>query len=125
MQQKIHAAITGVAGYVPEYVLTNDELEKLVDTNDEWKARRNKFRHPFSISSLQKFEGEVEGLVDKLCAKVSSASCSGTVIEIDKLLGQMAMDAICSVAFSYKLCALDDSEEFRLIHENLTSVLEV
>jgi 3-oxoacyl-[acyl-carrier-protein] synthase-3 len=40
MQQKIHAAITGVAGYVPEYVLTNDELEKLVDTNDEWITSR-------------------------------------------------------------------------------------
>lgn len=36
----IHAAITGVGGYVPEYVLTNKELEKLVDTNDEWILTR-------------------------------------------------------------------------------------
>lgn len=40
MHQKIHAAITGVAGYVPDYVLTNEELEKLVDTNDEWITSR-------------------------------------------------------------------------------------
>jgi 3-oxoacyl-[acyl-carrier-protein] synthase-3 len=33
---KIHAAITAVNGYVPEYVLTNQELETMVDTNDEW-----------------------------------------------------------------------------------------
>jgi 3-oxoacyl-[acyl-carrier-protein] synthase-3 len=33
---KIHAAITAVHGYVPEYVLTNHELETMVDTNDEW-----------------------------------------------------------------------------------------
>ncbi len=37
---KIGAAITGVAGYVPDYVLTNAELEKMVDTNDEWIRTR-------------------------------------------------------------------------------------
>ena len=34
MQQR-YAAITGVAGYVPDYVLTNHELEKLVDTDNK------------------------------------------------------------------------------------------
>lgn len=34
------AAIKGVGGYVPEYVLTNQELEKMVDTNDEWITSR-------------------------------------------------------------------------------------
>src|ERR1700722_5249390 len=37
---KIHAAITAVHGYVPEYVLTNHELETMVDTNDEWITSR-------------------------------------------------------------------------------------
>ncbi|HEY4327099.1 MAG TPA: beta-ketoacyl-ACP synthase III [Mucilaginibacter sp.] len=37
---KIHAAITAVHGYVPEYVLTNHELETIVDTNDEWITTR-------------------------------------------------------------------------------------
>jgi len=37
---KIHAAITGVQGYVPEYILTNKELETMVDTNDEWITTR-------------------------------------------------------------------------------------
>ena len=36
----IHAAITGVAGYVPETTLTNADLEKMVDTNDEWIRSR-------------------------------------------------------------------------------------
>jgi 3-oxoacyl-[acyl-carrier-protein] synthase-3 len=40
MAQKISAAITGVGGYVPEYRLTNKELETLVDTNDEWIKSR-------------------------------------------------------------------------------------
>ncbi|MGM0648091.1 MAG: beta-ketoacyl-ACP synthase III [Bacteroidota bacterium] len=36
----IKAAITGVGGYLPEYVLTNDELSKLVDTSNEWIMSR-------------------------------------------------------------------------------------
>ena len=37
---KNYAAITGVQGWVPDYVLTNKELEKMVDTNDEWITTR-------------------------------------------------------------------------------------
>ncbi|MDB5018267.1 MAG: 3-oxoacyl-ACP synthase [Mucilaginibacter sp.] len=37
---KVHAAITAVHGYVPDYVLTNHELETMVDTNDEWITTR-------------------------------------------------------------------------------------
>lgn len=37
---KTHAAITGVQGYVPDYILTNAELETMVDTNDEWIQTR-------------------------------------------------------------------------------------
>ncbi len=38
--EKINAAITGVAGYVPEYILTNEELSRMVDTSDEWIMTR-------------------------------------------------------------------------------------
>lgn len=34
------AAITGVHGYVPEDILSNADLEKMVDTNDEWITTR-------------------------------------------------------------------------------------
>ncbi len=37
---KISAAITAVGKYVPEYALTNKELETMVDTNDEWITSR-------------------------------------------------------------------------------------
>ena len=36
----IRAAITGVHGYVPDYVLTNQELETMVETSDEWITSR-------------------------------------------------------------------------------------
>lgn len=37
---KVRAAITGVGGYVPDYILTNRELETMVDTSDEWITSR-------------------------------------------------------------------------------------
>lgn len=41
---KVRAAITAVNGYVPDYVLTNKELEKMVDTTDEWITSRTGIR---------------------------------------------------------------------------------
>ncbi len=55
MQNKISAAITGVSGYVPEYVLTNEELEKLVETNDEWITSRT------GIKERRILKGEGQG----------------------------------------------------------------
>ncbi|RZK77076.1 MAG: ketoacyl-ACP synthase III [Pedobacter sp.] len=37
---KIHAAITAVNGYVPDYIMTNKEMESIVDTTDEWITSR-------------------------------------------------------------------------------------
>lgn len=38
--EKLHATITGVGGYVPDYILTNEELSRMVDTSDEWIMTR-------------------------------------------------------------------------------------
>ncbi len=37
---KLRATITGVGGYLPEYILTNNELSQMVDTTDEWIMTR-------------------------------------------------------------------------------------
>ncbi|GBU07946.1 3-oxoacyl-[acyl-carrier-protein] synthase III [Bacteroidales bacterium] len=37
---KINAVITGVAGYVPNYIMTNQEIAEIVDTTDEWILSR-------------------------------------------------------------------------------------
>ncbi|MEM9982636.1 MAG: beta-ketoacyl-ACP synthase 3, partial [Bacteroidota bacterium] len=37
---KLRAAVTGIAAYVPEEVLTNKDLEKIVDTSDDWITAR-------------------------------------------------------------------------------------
>ncbi|MFZ7127089.1 MAG: beta-ketoacyl-ACP synthase III [Desulfobacterales bacterium] len=52
---QLKAAITGVHGYVPEYVLTNDELATLVDTNDEWIIART------GIKERRVLKGEGKG----------------------------------------------------------------
>lgn len=55
---KIRAAITGVHGYVPDYVLTNKELEQMVDTTDEWIFTRT------GISERRILKGEGLGVSD-------------------------------------------------------------
>jgi len=44
MSTKVRAAITAVGHYVPDKVLTNADLEKMVDTNDEWIRTRTGIR---------------------------------------------------------------------------------
>jgi 3-oxoacyl-[acyl-carrier-protein] synthase-3 len=44
MAHRIAAKITGVAGYVPPKVMTNADLEKIVETNDEWIRTRTGIR---------------------------------------------------------------------------------
>ena len=38
--EKINAIITGVGGYVPDYILNNEELSRMVDTSDVWITAR-------------------------------------------------------------------------------------
>lgn len=53
---KIRAAITGVGGYVPDYVLTNKELETMVETSDEWITTRT------GIKERRILKGENKGV---------------------------------------------------------------
>jgi len=40
MSEKILAKVTALGHYLPDYIMTNQEMEKLVDTNDEWITSR-------------------------------------------------------------------------------------
>ena len=51
--KKINAAITGIQGYVPDYILDNKELEKLVDTNDEWIVSRTGIKERRILKGLK------------------------------------------------------------------------
>ena len=68
------AAITGIHGYVPDYVLTNAELERMVDTNDEWITSRTgiKERHILKgegMGSSHMGAKAVAGLLEKMNIK--------------------------------------------------------
>lgn len=72
---KITAAISGVGAYVPDYVLTNQELESLVDTTDEWILSRT------GIKERHILKGEDQGTsvmgvkaVENLLAKTGIAA---------------------------------------------------
>lgn len=62
--EKTRAAITGVFGYVPDYVLTNKELEVMVDTTDEWIQSRT------GIQERRILKGEGKGTSDMGAAAV-------------------------------------------------------
>ncbi len=53
---KIRAAITGVGGYVPDYILSNKELETMVETSDEWITTRT------GIKERRILKGENKGV---------------------------------------------------------------
>ena len=38
--EKLNAVITGIGGYVPDYILDNEEMSHIVDTSDEWIMER-------------------------------------------------------------------------------------
>jgi len=68
MTQKISAAITAVSGYVPEDILSNGDLEKMVDTNDEWIRTRT------GISERRILKGKNKGTSD-LCVPAILQLC--------------------------------------------------
>lgn len=66
----MHAAITAVHGYAPDYVLTNQELETMVDTNDEWIVSRTGIRERRILKDPTKATSDlavpaVKGLLEK------------------------------------------------------------
>ena len=82
MSQKKTAAITAIGGYVPEDRLTNADLEKIVDTNDEWIRTRT------GIEERRILKGEGKATSD-LCVPVIQEICKKRGIspgEIDCLI---------------------------------------
>jgi 3-oxoacyl-[acyl-carrier-protein] synthase III len=79
---KISAAITAVGGYVPEDRLTNFDLEKIVDTNDEWIRSRT------GIEERRILKGEGKG---------TSEMAAPAVLELCKKRGIDPMEIDCLI----------------------------
>jgi 3-oxoacyl-[acyl-carrier-protein] synthase-3 len=74
----ITAAITAVGGYVPDYILTNQELEQMVDTSDNWITTR------FGIKERRILKGADKG-TSELCAPVALEICRKRGIRPDEI----------------------------------------
>lgn len=66
---KVRAVITAVAGYVPEDKLTNADLEKMVDTNDEWIRERTGIRERRILKDPAKASSDLGAEAVKLLLK--------------------------------------------------------
>ncbi|MEQ8583438.1 MAG: beta-ketoacyl-ACP synthase III [Marinoscillum sp.] len=79
---KIRAAITGVHGYVPDYVLTNHELETMVDTNDEWIRSRTGIEE----RRILKGEGQGTSVIGAEAVKGLLAKTNTKAEEVDLII---------------------------------------
>jgi len=112
---KITAAITAVNGYVPDYVLTNKELESMIETTDEWITSRT------GIKERRILKGEGKGAsymgakaVEGLCKKRGISPeeidllicCTVTADHIFPATANLITDKIGAInAFGYDLNA--------------------
>jgi len=112
---KTRAAITGIQGYVPDYVLTNKELEGMVDTNDEWITTRTgvKERHILkgeNQGSSVMASKAVKGLLEKTHTDPAEVDliicCTVTPDMVFPATANIVSHAVGAVnAFSYDLQA--------------------
>jgi len=112
---KVRAAITGISGYVPDYILTNQELETMVDTNDEWIFTRTGIRQ----RRILKGEGKGTSHMAEIAIKNLLKKTNTNPLDIDLLIcttttpdfvfpatGNIICDMIGATnAFSYDLQA--------------------
>ncbi|MBI9054816.1 MAG: ketoacyl-ACP synthase III [Bacteroidales bacterium] len=79
---KLRATITGVGAYVPDYILTNEELSKMVDTSDEWIMTRIGIKERHII----KEEGEGSSFVGTKAVQQLLEKTNTSPEEIDLLI---------------------------------------
>lgn len=112
---KLRAAITGVNGYVPDYILTNKELETMVETNDEWITSRTGIKERRILKGENQGTsvlgiGAVQGLLAKTNTKAEEIDlliCATTTPDMTfPATANIICDAIgAKNAFSYDLQA--------------------
>ena len=98
---KTRAAITGIQGYVPDYILTNKELETYVDTNEEWIVSRT------GIKERRILKGEGKGSSD-LGAEAVKRLLKKTTITADQVDLIICATATPDMIFPSTACIIAD-----------------
>ncbi|MCH5599376.1 beta-ketoacyl-ACP synthase 3 [Niabella ginsengisoli] len=101
MSNKITAAITAVSGYVPEDKLTNFDLEKMVETNDEWIRTRTGIEERRILKGEGKGISEmvvpvIKGLIEKRGINATEIDC----IIVATVTPDMVFPATANIAAS-------------------------
>ncbi|MFT4091938.1 MAG: beta-ketoacyl-ACP synthase 3, partial [Asticcacaulis sp.] len=77
----IRTAVTGVGGYLPEQILTNEDFTRMVDTSDEWIVERTGIRQRHKAA-----EGQVTSDLAVEAAKVALAAAGRDIADIDLII---------------------------------------
>jgi 3-oxoacyl-[acyl-carrier-protein] synthase-3 len=122
---KVRAAITGVGAYLPEYILTNDELSRMVDTSDEWIMTRIgiKTRHILKGEALGTSYMGVRAVQDLLTKKnvdpeeIDLVICATITPDMffPSTGNLIAGEAGCKRAFAYDVSAACSGFLFALV----------
>ena len=99
--KKTKAAITGIQGYVPEYILTNKELETMVDTNDDWIISRT------GIKERRILKGEGKG-ASELGAEAIKGLLKKTKISAEEIDLIICATATPDMVFPSTACIIAD-----------------
>src|SRR5688572_17244003 len=99
MSKKITAAITAVGGFVPEDKLTNFDLEKMVDTNDEWIRTRTGVSERRILKEPGKATSDmVVPAVEELCKKRGIAHTDIDCLIVATVTPDMVFPATANIA---------------------------
>jgi 3-oxoacyl-[acyl-carrier-protein] synthase-3 len=99
MSQKITAAITSVGGYVPEDKLTNFDLEKIIDTTDEWIRTRTGIEERRILKGEGKATSDlVVPAVKQLCEKRGIAPSEIDCLIVATVTPDMVFPATANIA---------------------------
>ena len=81
MSSVVRSAVTGVGGFLPQNVVTNADLEKIVDTNDAWIVERTGIR-----TRRRADEGQFTSDLALEAAKKALAAAGRTAAEVDLII---------------------------------------
>ena len=81
-------------------------------TNQQWKNRRQSFRHAFTNAALQALEDRMSALVDKLHEKILTFVENQSILKLDQLFGQFTLDTLYDLGFEFSKDFLNHEDEY-------------
>lgn len=85
-----------------------------MNSDSEWKKRRQAFRHAFNPVSLRAFDSVLQNLVKTLCGRLDEAADGSRALQIDTLFSRFALDIIFNVGFELDCDFLNDDVAFQV-----------